>query len=113
MFGAGVAGLALEQAIPFGRVWSFPSKIVTYDQYNRRIVVGGADYGFPDASSISISWFDHAGHHWYWIAPDRSVLFVDREAFDTTAWSRKYLKSLTPSSPSKSCSPAVRHGSRR
>lgn len=28
MFSAGAAGLALEQAIPFGRVWSFPSKIV-------------------------------------------------------------------------------------
>jgi hypothetical protein len=28
LFSAGVAGLALEQAIPLGRVWSFPSKIV-------------------------------------------------------------------------------------
>jgi len=28
LFGAGVAGIALEQAIPLGRVWSFPSKIV-------------------------------------------------------------------------------------
>jgi hypothetical protein len=27
-FSAGVAGIALEQAIPLGRVWSFPSKIV-------------------------------------------------------------------------------------
>lgn len=26
--GAGVAGIALEQAIPLGRVWSFPSKLV-------------------------------------------------------------------------------------
>jgi len=28
LFSAGVAGIALEQAIPLGRVWSFPSKIV-------------------------------------------------------------------------------------
>jgi hypothetical protein len=27
MFTGGVAGIALEQAIPLGRVWSFPSKI--------------------------------------------------------------------------------------
>lgn len=27
MFGLGAAGLALEQAIPFGRVWSFPKEI--------------------------------------------------------------------------------------
>jgi hypothetical protein len=28
LFGAGVAGIALEQAIPFARVWSFPTEIV-------------------------------------------------------------------------------------
>jgi hypothetical protein len=28
LFGAGVAGLALDQAIPLGRVWSFPKEIV-------------------------------------------------------------------------------------
>ena len=28
LFGVGVAGLALEQAIPLGRVWSFPKEIV-------------------------------------------------------------------------------------
>lgn len=27
LFSAGIAGIALEQAIPLGRVWSFPSKI--------------------------------------------------------------------------------------
>ena len=27
LFGAGVAGIALEQAVPLGRVWSFPKKI--------------------------------------------------------------------------------------
>jgi hypothetical protein len=28
LFGLGVAGIALEQAVPLGRVWSFPSEIV-------------------------------------------------------------------------------------
>lgn len=28
MLGAAVAGIALKEAIPLGRVWSFPSKIV-------------------------------------------------------------------------------------
>jgi hypothetical protein len=28
LFGAAVAGIALEQAIPLGRVWSFPTNIV-------------------------------------------------------------------------------------
>ena len=28
LFSAGVASIALEQAIPLGRVWSFPKKIV-------------------------------------------------------------------------------------
>jgi hypothetical protein len=27
LFGAGVAGIALDQAIPLGRVWSFPSEL--------------------------------------------------------------------------------------
>jgi hypothetical protein len=27
--GLGIAGVALDQAIPFNRVWSFPKKIVT------------------------------------------------------------------------------------
>jgi hypothetical protein len=30
--GAGAATLALSEAIPFGRVWSFPSKIVVPEQ---------------------------------------------------------------------------------
>lgn len=28
LLGSAVAGIALEQAIPLGRVWSFPKKIV-------------------------------------------------------------------------------------
>jgi hypothetical protein len=40
LFSVGVAGLALEQAIPFGRVWSFPKEIVianpfTLELYSR------------------------------------------------------------------------------
>lgn len=31
LFGGAVAGIALEQAIPLGRVWSFPKKIVVSD----------------------------------------------------------------------------------
>lgn len=31
LFGAGVAGIALEQAIPLGRVWSFPKEIKIAD----------------------------------------------------------------------------------
>lgn len=30
--GALIGGVAIEQAIPFGRVWSFPSKIVCLNQ---------------------------------------------------------------------------------
>ncbi len=33
LFSAGVAGIALEQAIPLGRVWSFPKEIVI-PEYN-------------------------------------------------------------------------------
>lgn len=37
LLGLGAAGLALDQAIPLGRVWSFPSKIIapTADQLFR------------------------------------------------------------------------------
>ena len=31
LFGLGIAGIALEQAVPLGRVWSFPSEIVLPD----------------------------------------------------------------------------------
>ena len=36
LFSAGVAGIALEQAIPLGRVWSFPKKIVIGSNMNFR-----------------------------------------------------------------------------
>jgi len=32
LLGGTVAGIALEQAIPFGRVWSFPSEIIIPNQ---------------------------------------------------------------------------------
>ena len=34
LFSAGVAGIALEQAIPLGRVWSFPKEIVIAEPAN-------------------------------------------------------------------------------
>lgn len=50
LFGAGVAGIALEQAIPLGRVWSFPSKIVVP---KRRIF--GIDHDFLyDKQTVSV-----------------------------------------------------------
>lgn len=42
LLGMSVGGLALDQAIPFNRVWSFPSKIVvpkTAFDYSARLVV--------------------------------------------------------------------------
>ena len=51
LFSAGVAGIALEQAIPLGRVWSFP----------KEIVVGGVDCAFgPDATVIMVPTFSIA-----------------------------------------------------
>lgn len=35
--GLGIGGIALEQAIPLGRVWSFPKKIVVPVHLNPRI----------------------------------------------------------------------------
>jgi hypothetical protein len=42
--GIGVAGIALEQAIPLGRVWSFPSKIVIPEFLSNGII--GRCFGF-------------------------------------------------------------------
>ena len=36
LFSAGVASIALEQAIPLGRVWSFPKEIVVGSNMNFR-----------------------------------------------------------------------------
>lgn len=45
LFGGVVAGVALEQAIPFGRVWSFPKQIALANV--------GVDYGFGDSFSAA------------------------------------------------------------
>lgn len=41
LLGLGIAGIALEQAIPLGRVWSFPKKIVI-----------AADFGFRNSVTV-------------------------------------------------------------
>jgi hypothetical protein len=43
LLGAGIAGIALEQAIPLGRVWSFPKEIVVA---NPNLVMSAATLGF-------------------------------------------------------------------
>ena len=58
-FSAGVAGIALEQAIPLGRVWSFPSKIVIRN--------AGFDRAFADASVMVYErWSYDQLHHRIW-----------------------------------------------
>jgi hypothetical protein len=52
LFGAGIAGLALERAIPFGRVWSFPSKIVVVD----------VDFGYGDSVTVIEEWRREFAH---------------------------------------------------
>ena len=45
LFTGAVAGIALEQAIPFNRVWSFPKKIV----------YAGVDFGLePDFTVVTL-----------------------------------------------------------
>jgi hypothetical protein len=65
LFSAGVAGLALEQAIPLGRVWSFPKKIVIA----RPVEVGAFSDGeaFAVLNSANEIWFyDQTGKLWRW-----------------------------------------------
>lgn len=44
--GAVVGGIAVEQAIPLGRVWSFPSKIVVRDYYSIQWPVATREWKF-------------------------------------------------------------------
>ena len=44
LLGGGVAGLALEQAIPFNRVWSFPKEIVVASPYSRAYLKALLEY---------------------------------------------------------------------
>jgi hypothetical protein len=48
LFSAGVVGIALEQAIPLGRVWSFPKEIV--------ISHFGVDIGVGDSITVNEVW---------------------------------------------------------
>lgn len=54
LFSAGVAGIALEQAIPLGRVWSFPKEIKIANLETLGLTT---DYW--------VGWSDDQGHHWY------------------------------------------------
>ena len=51
LLGAAIAGIALEQAIPLGRVWSFPRNIVIPP---KPIAVLGIDFGFDPATRITV-----------------------------------------------------------
>lgn len=59
--GAAIGGIALEQAIPFNRVWSFPKKIVLANQVGSRFVgyIEGIPYyytwGFPEYHGLTRS----------------------------------------------------------
>lgn len=50
LLGLGVAGIALEQAIPLGRVWSFPKEIVITN-YQEALALTGR---IPIGSTIRI-----------------------------------------------------------
>ena len=51
LFGMGIAGIAIDQAIPLGRVWSFPKKIIIAPLIIKRIP---DPYGFNVGDVISI-----------------------------------------------------------
>jgi len=63
LFGLGVAGIALEQAIPLGRVWSFPTEIIPKPTQ----FTGGqwidAGWGFADEGVLTV-WEERKGIHW-------------------------------------------------
>lgn len=56
LFSAGVAGIALEQAIPLGRVWSFPKKIVITGPLEVKVpeMFMGVDWGFGYSDLITM-----------------------------------------------------------
>ena len=56
---AGVAGIALDQAIPLGRVWSFPKKIVI-PQGNRFLTTDEFRREFETAFALNFNSFDHS-----------------------------------------------------
>ena len=83
LFSAGVAGIALKQAIPLGRVWSFPSKIVIRN--------AGFDPAFEGASvTVFERWSYDQLHHRIW--RERSFFREDgaliRLGKESIAWDR-------------------------
>jgi hypothetical protein len=56
LFSAGVAGIALEQAIPLGRVWSFPKEIVIpnfqWDDYSAQNFLRSTAPGMFDIGDV-------------------------------------------------------------
>jgi hypothetical protein len=55
LFGLGVAGIALDQAIPFNRVWSFPKEIKI--AFFPPVMFGG---GEPEYLVLELEQFAHA-----------------------------------------------------
>jgi hypothetical protein len=101
---AGVAGIALDKAIPLGRVWSFPSKIVVpaacdYGALVHRVfrrhsatvtvnleVTHAADFAFDGAITVADFWR---------VDPQRRVLYR-REYFLPDGTRRCSPEELTP-----------------
>lgn len=73
LFGMGVGGVAIGQAIPFGRVWSFPKKIKLYHALPGRI------------DRILLS-------NWNVLAPGQEVQFFDM----STGISRHIIANVDP-----------------
>lgn len=82
---AGVAGIVLEQAIPLGRVWSFPKKIVVPDSG-----VLGRAFGFDWVEEVNV------GSHLAMRFPQR---FIVRDYIGDFSQSEKY-KTVTLLKPS-------------
>lgn len=86
--GAGVAGFALEQAIPFGRVWSFPKEIVIPNG-NRFITPEELDFAWQKEFTKHLApqfWFrDDSGRLWLWpegkLSPISASPIKDPEGF--------------------------------
>jgi hypothetical protein len=51
--GAGVAGIALEQAIPLGRVWSFPKQIALPGELG---AAAGFEYAGLGNTLLTVTW---------------------------------------------------------
>jgi hypothetical protein len=76
LFGMATAGLALKEAIPFGRVWSFPSAIVipTIEEY--------ADLTIPHYTKEALSILRHK----FRFEPD--PLYLPPRSGKTIKWNR-------------------------